>query len=367
MTADLIGLYFFKYLMREYGNVVIEIAKISQGGRSILTKLENILEQILEKLQDSLTHEQLSELESTMVIAFHGIEVQEEHTQLVTSERTWEKILRMYCAAKRVENCSERTIKGYSRCIIQFFTQINKKINNITTNDIRYYLAFFQETHHTSIVYLDNIRRYLNSFFTWVADEGYIQSNPMRKLKKMRVPTKLKKTFSAAEMEELRCNANSQRDIAIMEFLYCTATRIGEAVSVNRSDIDWQRKELIVYGEKGKKERTVYLTDRCIYHLRKYLDERKDTNEALFVSSKSPHKRLGVQAIQSMLAALGKKTNIHVHAHKFRRTLLTDAGKRGMPLQEIQVYAGHAKPDTTMQYVMVQQERVKSNFMKNIA
>ena len=158
--------------MREYGNVVIEIAKISQGGRSILTKLENILEQILEKLQDSLTHEQLSELESTMVIAFHGIEVQEEHTQLVTSERTWEKILRMYCAAKRVENCSERTIKGYSRCIIQFFTQINKKINNITTNDIRYYLAFFQETHHTSIVYLDNIRRYLNSFFTWAADEG---------------------------------------------------------------------------------------------------------------------------------------------------------------------------------------------------
>lgn len=109
------------------------------------------------------------------------------------------------------------------------------------------------------------------------------------------------------------------------------------------------------------------MTDRCIYHLRKYLDERKDTNEALFVSSKSPHKRLGVQAIQSMLAALGKKTNIHVHAHKFRRTLLTDAGKRGMPLQEIQVYAGHAKPDTTMQYVMVQQERVRANFMKNIA
>ena len=123
----------------------------------------------------------------------------------------------------------------------------------------------------------------------------------------MRVPTKLKKTFSAAEMEELRCSANSQRDIAIMEFLYCTATRIGEAVSVNRSDIDWQRKELIVYGEKGKKERTVYLTDRCIYHLKKYLDERKDTNEALFVSSKSPHERY-----------LRMQENVECHYKRFR-------------------------------------------------
>lgn len=152
-----------------------------------------------------------------------------------------------------------------------------------------------------------------------------------------------------------------------MEFLYSTAGRIWEVVALNRKDIDWGNKEVIIYGEKGKKERNVYLTDGCAYHLRKYLMMRNDTNPALFVSNKKPHTRLGKQAIQSMLRNLGEKTDIHAHPHKFRRTLLTDAGSRGIPLQEIQAYAGHKKPDTTMMYVTVSEENVKASFRRYIA
>lgn len=214
---------------------------------------------------------------------------------------------------------------------------------------------------------MDTIRRYLSSFFAWISDEGYISRNPMRRLKKIKVPRMIKKPFTQAEMEHLRCNAECQRDIAIMAFLYSTAARIGEVVRLNRKDIDWGNKEVIIYGEKGKKERRVYLTDDCAYHLHKYLLSRDDTNPALFVSNKKPHTRLGKQAIQSMLRTLGQKTEIHAHPHKFRRTLLTDAGNRGIPLQEIQMYAGHQKPDTTMMYVTVSEENVRASFRRYIA
>lgn len=332
-----------------------------------MTKIEKIQDKILEKMQEVLSNEQLQRLENVMAIEFHGVEVREECTDLVTSERHWEKILRTFLASKRIENCAEGTLERYNECVTKLVLTLNKRLQDITTNDIRYYLAMYQETRKISMSYLDTIRRYLNSFFAWVSDEGYINKNPMRRLKKIKVPQKIKKPFTQAEMEHLRCSAKSQRDIAIMEFLYSTAARIGEVVRLDRRDIDWNKNEVIIYGEKGKKERKVYLTEECAYHLRKYLLGRNDANPALFVSNKQPHTRLGKQAIQSMLRTLGQKTDIHAHPHKFRRTLLTDAGNRGIPLQEIQMYTGHQKPDTTMMYVTVSEENVRASFRRYIA
>ena len=152
-----------------------------------------------------------------------------------------------------------------------------------------------------------------------------------------------------------------------MELLYSTAGRIGEVVALHRDDVDFENREIIIYGQKGKKERKVYLTEGCVYHLKKYLESRDDNNPALFVRGRKPYNRLGRQAIQDMLRKLGAEAGVHAHPHKFRRTLLTDAGARGVPLQEIQAYAGHAKSDTTMLYVSVKQESVKASFMRLIA
>ena len=288
-----------------------------------MKEIEKIQSKILMRMQDVLDNEQLQKLENVLVLEFHNIEVKQECTDLITSERHWEKILRTFLASKRIENCSEGTLKSYNDCVTRLITTLNKRLQDITTNDIRYYLAMYQETRKISMSYLDTIRRYLSSFFAWVSDEGYIPKNPMRRLKKIKVPQVIKKPFTQAEMEHLRCSAECQRDIAIMEFLYSTAARIGEVIRLDRKDIDWSNKEVIIYGEKGKKERKVYLTDECAYHLKKYLFARTDMNPALFVSNKQPHSRLGKQAIQSMLRTLGKKTGIHAHPHKFRRTLLT--------------------------------------------
>ena len=272
-----------------------------------MTEIEKIQSKILMRMQEVLDNEQLQKLENVLVLEFHNIEVKQECTDLVTSERHWEKILRTFLASKRIENCSEGTLKSYNDCVTRLITSLNKRLQDITTNDIRYYLAMYQETRKISMSYLDTIRRYLSSFFAWVSDEGYIPKNPMRRLKKIKVPQVIKKPFTQAEMEHLRCSAECQRDIAIMEFLYSTAARIGEVIRLDRNDIDWSNKEVIIYGEKGKKERKVYLTDECAYHLKKYLFARTDMNPALFVSNKQPHSRLGKQAIQSMLRTLGKK------------------------------------------------------------
>lgn len=328
---------------------------------------ENLIKNVVAAMQDSLTDEQLQKLENVLAINLHGLEVREECTQLVTSERHWERILKMYIASKRLENCAESTLLAYRRCIGMLFESINKKIHEITTNDLRYYLAMYQEQRKISLSYLETLRHYISSFFTWATDEGYINRDPSRRLRRVKVPQKLKKPYTAEEREHLKDIAKTERDVAIMELLYSTAGRIGEVVSINREDVDFPNREIVIYGQKGKKERKVYLTEGCIYHLKKYLESRKDDNPALFVTDRRPYSRLQREAIQTMLRKLGAEAGIHAHPHKFRRTLLTDAGTRGIPLQEIQAYAGHAKPDTTMLYVSVKDETVKASFMRLMA
>lgn len=328
---------------------------------------EGLINGILAEMSSELTDEQLHKLESILVMKLHGLKIEEECTEITVSEASWQRILRLYIASKRLENCAESTLENYERCIRMLMCAINKNLPDITTNDLRYYLAVYQKTRHISMSYLETLRHYISAFFTWCADEGYISGNPARRLKRVKVPQKIRKPYTAEEREHLKDIAKTQRDLAIMELLYSTAGRIGEVVAINRDDIDFANKEIVIWGQKGKKERTVYLTDGCIYHLRKYLDSRTDGNPALFVSLKRPHNRIGKNGIETMLRKLGLTAGIHAHPHKFRRTMLTDAGARGVPLQEIQAYAGHAKTDTTMLYITTKEESVKASFMRCIA
>lgn len=328
---------------------------------------EKIIKNILTSMQDSLSQDLLKKLENTLVIHLSNLNISERCTEHKDGEKQWEKVLRLYIASKRLENCSDETLENYNRCIRMMMEELNKNIDEITTNDLRFYLASYQEKRKISLSYMETLRHYISSFFKWTTDEGYTEKDPSRRLKRVKVPQKIKQVYTAEEREHLKYMAKTQRDLALMELLYSTDGRIGEIVSLNRSDVDFINKQVVIYGQKGKKERVVYLTDECIYHLKKYLNERKDDNPALFVTLRKPHKRLNKCAIQAMLKKLGKEANIHVHPHKFRRTMLTDAGLRGMPLQEIQAYAGHTKPDTTMLYLSIKDDSIKSTFKKLIA
>lgn len=327
--------------------------------------MQGIIREILDTMASELTAEQLQKLSNVLQIKL--TEWDREDTQVVKSDGGWERILKMFLATKKLENCSDGTLDAYRRCIVMMMQAIGKRVQDITVNDLRYYLARYQQDRQISLSYLETLRHYISSFFGWCSEEGYLHNNPARRLSRVKVPKKMKHPFTAEERERLKIAAEKQRDIALMEVMYSTAGRIGEIISLNRDSVDLDNRTVLLYGEKGKTDRKVYLTEQAAYHLRIYLISRTDNNPALFVSDRAPHKRISVAAVQAMLRKLGRKTGIHAHPHKFRRTLLTDAGSRGIPLQEIQRYAGHVKPDTTMIYVDVKDESIRSSFRRLIA
>ena len=326
------------------------------------------IDEVLEVMSLDLSAEVLQKLETVLITRLQNVRLEIETRELVVSNRHWEKVLKTWLASKRLENCSPGTLENYERCIRMLFQTLNVRLQDITTNDLRFYMAMYQEKRHVTLSYMETIRHMISSFFTWLTDEGYISKDPSRRLRRIKVTETIKKPFTAAEIEALKRHTNTERDLALLEFLYSTGARIGEVVSLDRSQINFVNRDVIIYGKKGKKERFVYLTESCCYHLAKYLKTRTDDNPALFIGTRSPGKRLTKGAVQSMLKKLGKASGVsNVHPHRFRRTLATNALDRGIPIEQVQEILGHVKIGTTRIYCTVAEESVRSSFRRLIA
>ena len=329
---------------------------------------EKFVDGILEAMESELSPAALQKLEAVLVTRLQDIRLEAESRELVVSDRHWERVLRTWLATKRLENCSPGTLANYGRCIRMMLERLNRRLRDITTNDLRYYLATYQDERQVGLSYMETMRHMITSFFGWLTDEGYIDRDPSRRLRRIKVPEVIKKPYSAAELEALKRHAGSQRDLALLEIMYSTGARIGEIVALDRSQINLTGRDAVIYGQKGKKERYVYLTESCCYHLKRYLDSRTDDNPALFVGSRAPFRRLTKSAVQAMLRKLGAVTGVdHVHPHRFRRTLATDALERGVPIEQVQEILGHSKIETTRIYCTVTEEAVRSSFRRFIA
>ena len=174
----------------------------------------------------------------------------------------------------------------------------------------------------------------------------------------------MKETYSDESLELMRDHCDNPRDLAMIDLLCSTGIRVGELVKLNRSDIDFENRECIVFG-KGNKQRKVYFDARTKIHLQKYINFRTDENEALFVSLLKPFTRLQISGVEIRLRKIGKDLNFNkVHPHKFRRTLATMAIDKGMPIEQVQQLLGHQSIDTTLQYAMVNQANVKNSCRK---
>lgn len=278
-----------------------------------------------------------------------------------------EDFLKIYLSAKKVEGCSEKTLDYYSATIQNTILAVDKPIKQITTDDLRLYLDNYQRNGCAGKVTIDNIRRVLSSFFSWLENEDYILKSPVRRIHKVRTGKTVKETYSDESLEIMRDFAGNIRDLALIDLLSSTGMRVGELVKLNRNDIDFENRECIVFG-KGDKERKVYFDARTKIHLQRYLSKRKDDNPALFVTLLAPFNRLKISGVEIRLRELGRKLNIpKVHPHKFRRTLATVAIDKGMPIEQVQHLLGHQNIDTTMQYAMVNQANVKNSHRKFIA
>lgn len=324
---------------------------------------EQLITDVQQQMLPYLNNEQLQKLRDAMEYCLHGMEIiTTDHPQ--TQEQP--DAISAFIAAKRIEGCSEKTLIYYRKTIDSMIIGIGKAPTQITTEDLRRYLTDYQVQRKSSRVTIDNIRRILSTFFSWLEDEDYIVKSPIRRIHKVKTAKILKDTYSDEALELMRDTCGSLRDLAIIDLLASSGMRVGEMVALNRDDINFNERECVVFG-KGSKERLVYFDARTKIHLQNYLDSRTDNNPALFVTLRAPYNRLMIGGVESRLRELGRQLNLpKVHPHKFRRTLATSAIDKGMPIEQVQQLLGHQKIDTTMHYAMVKQQNVKLAHRKYI-
>lgn len=324
---------------------------------------QQIMEEIVQQMLPHLDNAQLQKLQEVLMHSLYNYEISNKVTE---TEDNSQKLIDSFVYAKRIEGCSEKTLKYYRTTIEAMTEAIDKGVRYMQTDDLRAYLTEYQEKHGSSRVTIDNIRRILSSFFSWLEDEDHILKSPVRRIHKVKTATNIKETYTDEELEKMRDNCEELRDLAIVDMLASTGMRIGEMVLLNKADINYNERECIVFG-KGDKERVVYFDARTKIHLQNYIDSRTDDDPALFVTLRAPHMRMKIGGIESRLRDMGKALKIEkVHPHKFRRTLATMAIDKGMPIEQLQQLLGHKRIDTTLQYAMVKQSNVKQAHRKYI-
>ena len=324
---------------------------------------QNLINDVMQSMLPCLNNAQLEKLQAVMQYVLFQYEITKKDEN---SEGSTLNLVDLFLSAKRVEGCSEKSLKYYHTTIQAMLSTVNKDIKQIETEDIRSYLTSYQQQKQSCRVTIDNIRRILSSFFSWLEDEDHILKSPVRRIHKVKAVINIKETYSDEALEMMRDNCTEPRDLAMIDMLASTGMRVGEMVLLNRNDIDFNERECVVFG-KGNKERVVYFDARTKIHLKNYLQSRTDDNPALFVSLKSPYNRMNIGGIETCLRRLGKQLGLaRVHPHKFRRTLATMAIDKGMPIEQLQQLLGHKRIDTTLQYAMVKQSNVKIAHRKYI-
>ncbi len=298
-------------------------------------------------------------LKSTLQARLAAFDIKEIKCCENTFKTENEKLLKSFISAKKIEGCSEKTLNYYHKTIEHFLQTIETYLTRIETEKIRNYLYSYQECHHSSKVTIDNMRRILSTFFAWLEDEDFISKSPVRRIHKVKTDSLVRETITDEQLEQLHDICTEKRDLALVDVLASTGIRVGELVRLNRTDLDLQERQCIVFG-KGNKERFVYFNARTKLHILRYLETRKDDNPALFVSLSAPHSRLSISGVERRIKQLGQKLNLEkVHPHKFRRTFATNAIDKGMPIEQVQKLLGHVRIDTTLHYAIVNQNNVK--------
>ena len=328
-----------------------------------------VISSITKDMEDSLTDYQLNKLKESLIINFEGVEFIIKTDELKHQEELDENknMIDSFISSKQVEGCSEQTIRYYKEIIEKFVNSFDKSIKQITTNEIRNYLSNYKDNSSCGSTTIDNIRRVLSSFFSWLEDEDYIIKSPVRRIHKIKTAVVVKEVLTDENLERLRDECENIRDLSLIELLISTGMRVGELVNLNINSLNFEDRSCIVLG-KGNKEREVYFDAKTKLHLKEYISKRNDSNDALFVSMGEPYQRLSISGIELIIRTLGINSNINkVHPHKFRRTLATMAIDKGMPVEQVQKLLGHVKIETTMNYALVNQSNVKISHRRYIA
>lgn len=330
--------------------------------------MKDAIQSIQQAMLAHLNNSQMKQLSLALECVLGRYDVTlKDRSEMPTTGPANIELMGSFLSAKRLEGCSEKAIRYYRSTIARMLSTTDAHLTHMRTENIRRYLSDYEQTSRCSKASIDNIRRILSSFFSWLEDEDYILKSPIRRIRKIKSARTVKDTYSDETLEKMRDGAKTLRDLALIDLLASTGMRVGELVKLDIADVDFERRECIVLG-KGNKERPVYFDARTKIHLRNYLDSRSDHSPALFVTLCKPNNRLQISGVEARLRNLGRELSLdRVHPHKFRRTLATKAIDKGMPIEQVQRLLGHAKIDTTLMYAMVDQSNVKAAHRRYIA
>ncbi len=312
-------------------------------------------------LLQCFSSDQLETIKSAVFVTFADCEIskKEQSSDIVVYENDNQKAIAMFFIAKKVEGLADKSLRYYRDTINHFLKIIQKPLNSITTDDVRYYLAARQIEDKISMTSIDNERRVMNSFFDWLATEDYVNKNPVKPIKKIRFRKKKKRSFTDTDIQkikdachELGTDEKKKRAIAIIEFLLSTGCRVAELCGLQTENINIERGTAIVLG-KGNKERTVYLNEVSRLRLREYWECRRYPSKYCFSPLlKSSKKGLAVSGVEILVRDLGKAAGVSkCHPHRFRRTMATTAIKKGMSITDVQRILGHESLETTKIYL----------------
>ena len=317
--------------------------------------------ELISEMQGILDNEQISYLGDTLMKMFTHFNVEQKSTEVGFCDNSNANLKKRFIASLRLEGKSEQTLDQYSLAIDMLYADIDKDVTIMTTNDIRYHLAIYQSTRKVSKRTVDNKRRNLSAYFSWLAREEFIDKNPMIRIAKIKTEKTVKLPFTDNDIEKLQdavqYTNNPLRNRAIIEFLLTTGCRVSELLNLDINNVNFIKNECIVLG-KGNKQRKVYISDKAMYHINEYLKTRKVNSDILFVNKNG--KRMSKQAVEKILKVIAKYAGVsNVHPHRFRRTFATNALNKGMPVQHLQRILGHTSLDTTMIYCCVDEDEIK--------
>lgn len=324
-------------------------------------QINNAIYATLQEMTTKLSLKDLRELQRVLFKNFAEV-TNTEQKQLLNDD-----YIERYMSAKKIEGMAESTLKSYQSTIKRFLAFCdNKLIIYIDTDDVRYALNRYKETSGCSDYSLDSFRRRISAIFAWFLEEEYIVKNPVARIHKINYTKKVKKVFSDEEVERLFSQCATNRQMAIVGMLNSTGMRVGELASLKLSRVNLEEKECVVCG-KGNKERTVYFDPKTKLFLEKYLEERDDDIDALFLTKIKPYRQISTRSIQREVSYVGELAAVaKCHPHKFRSTLATRAIDKGMPVEQLKELLGHTEIDTTLVYAQVQQKNIKRSHEKFI-
>lgn len=331
--------------------------------------MNNVEEELINKImmyaQKYIKEEDLQNFKNDVVCCAYNYNIfEKQKNEIVEYDNYNGKLINLYLSSLAIEGKSPKTIQRYALVLKMFNDKLGKNIKDVTTNDLRYYLACYKTQRKVSGTTLDGMRRVFTAFFNWLEKEEYVVKSPARRVNRIKKDTKKEREFHEDELEKLGNGCRNIRDRALIEFMYATAARVSEIAAININDVDFQNKSVILHG-KGGKDRTSFFTDKASYYVQEYLKTRKDDNEALFISLKNSDRRVTKDSIEQMVRALGKRSMVSsVHPHRFRVTRITILVNRGMALQDVQEIAGHSDINTTQMYYRGNKEHVRSEYMK---